>query len=250
MEQTGGIFYHYLALRNSVRYWRDYQVSIEAFLSEALDSQEKLLVGPSGGYSLSKCHFLQINSDDKIAELDPMARLLLKYKVKQKLDWINEDLFVIERDPSLSAKLSSTNFNHTVSKRMVFCNMLGQLAYQYPGYSEDYWLIFFNEFLAQLNAEIYSYHDRWTLIANKKTLDLFEREFKLLDFEQRAQLDLKNFSHSILKNLKTTSKKSFEILEHPTVKNDSLSLNLRAVASWRRTKNCLHLIHCISSANL
>ncbi|MEC9282714.1 MAG: hypothetical protein VX642_08370 [Bdellovibrionota bacterium] len=248
MEQTGGIFYHYLAVRNSLRYWRNYQISIESFLTEALNCDKKILVGPSGGYSLSKSHFLQIQSEDIIAELDPLARLILKSKLGTKVNWVNQDLFKINEDPILSAKLSAEEFNSLNINRVIFCNMLGQLAYQYSGFTDLYWKLFLLNFLKNLNAEVYSYHDRWSILSTKAFLDSFETEFIKLSFLQKQIIDIKSLCEKVSNN--SSSSTPVEILDHATDMDNSLRYKFHAVHPWRRTKNCLHLIHCISLPNL
>lgn len=248
MEQTGGIFYHYLALRNSLRYWRNYQGSIETFLSEALSCDKKLLVGPSGGYSLSKSHFSQITNKDIIAELDPVARLILKSKLKQNPQWIKHDLFKIGDEPEESASFSAGEFKRLGVERIVFCNMLGQLAYQYPGHSEQFWKNFLSKSLKKLQLDVYSYHDRWSILASKDYLDSFEENFKSLNLSEKMGLKIKDFCEHT--TMKKSAQQKVEILDHPTDIFDSMDCRFHAIYPWRRTKNCLHLIHCISLTNL
>ena len=155
MNQSGGIFYHYLALRNSLRYWRSFRNSMKGFIMEAFFDERKLLIGPSGGYSFHPEVLNLLGKEDLILELDPIAKKVLDFKLKGRCQFIMEDQFVVSDDPVQSGKLTAKSLDSFGKDTIVFCNVLGQLPYQYPGRSDQYWQEYLNSIFKNLKSTFY-----------------------------------------------------------------------------------------------
>ncbi|MFK8137904.1 MAG: hypothetical protein AB8E15_06065 [Bdellovibrionales bacterium] len=121
MNHTGGFFYHYLALRNSGRRWMPYQAKMSQLLSKipVKPSEHLILVGPSGGYSLSR-EFLMKFKSITVFEPDSMGKSIFYWRLNLKnVRWIPSKFD--------SSQIQSSRDETTI----LFCNCLGQMKFQY-----------------------------------------------------------------------------------------------------------------------
>lgn len=242
MEQTGGFFYHYLAARNSLRYWRNYRRQIKDFLSLALAADHKLLVGPSAGYCFSQEHKPLLGAQDCYLDVDPLARPLFQMRWGKKARWIGEDFLCIHSDPVFSAHQAVQKLMSLQASRILFCNLLGQLAYRYPNQTSEYWQQYIHTVFTQCPVTTFSFHDRWTLLAPRRTLDQIERNWPhdtliLADNELKTHLQAIEVAQPC------------QVLAHPTEALSPEQWQLDRQVLWRRHRGCLHIIDCVSSTN-
>jgi hypothetical protein len=113
-DPSGGLRYHWTALRRRNDAWLPHRRSVRTFLSEWAPRASKLiLVGPSAGYSLPS-EFLAPFQQVLVIEPDPLARRLLTQRFEIGFQWV--------RSPKeLTLQLDR-------SYAVLFCNMLGQLS--------------------------------------------------------------------------------------------------------------------------
>lgn len=112
---SGGLIYHFRALRHARRLWRPYRAAVAGWLADwRPDTGHLLLLGPSGGYTLPR-DFLGRFARVTAVEPDPLARLILARRFAGlNLDWETPGadlLDPVRRHPGAA---------------ILFCNLLGQ----------------------------------------------------------------------------------------------------------------------------
>ncbi len=97
-NKTGGIGYHYLALRFRHNLWQDYLKFIQEFLFSlqwfsSSKSKKLLLLGPSAGYTLPT-HWLKGFNEIQAIDFDPLAPFLFKQiHGPLPIRWTKENFF-------------------------------------------------------------------------------------------------------------------------------------------------------------
>lgn len=239
MNQTGGFFYHYLAFRNSARYWKPFKDQISIFLENELKDStiRNLWIGPSAGYSLPPNLMRGRVLQDKFVDIDVLAKVLFSAKFGSPNYWDTRSVFQFTNDPHESAHLSTEKLGFKEVERLVFCNILGQLPLLHTQATSEYWESFYSCLLENLSLPVISYHDLFTIVGNPKVLDkiqmeikseLIESENQLLDFLRAYQSKDKPLSY----------------VDHFTA---SLGEYRVGQTMWRKDSKSLHLIDCIST---
>lgn len=119
LSQSGGLIYHWRALRNYLdpsHPWSNHLASVSSFLDRwNPKSKTLILVGPSAGYSLP-IQFLKRFDHVIGVEPDPLARFLFQKRFQIRPEWINEPFSFLHAQiifPKVGA--------------ILFCNVLGQI---------------------------------------------------------------------------------------------------------------------------
>lgn len=164
-SKSGGLFYHYLALKYKNSLWSCYKKNLNKLIIDLKFPTEKIiLVGPSGGYALDADWVNQF-SEVLVAEPDGLALKILSKKIK--------DFKAIESPVSLDILNCKKFSKHAKTHTFIFCNLLGQLYTIYHDLGGDessfeQW----KELLALKLSEInfVSFHDVFS-ITSKNNLD-------------------------------------------------------------------------------
>jgi hypothetical protein len=124
---TGGLVYHWRALRFRKNEWAPFRQKVSTFL-DAWNPPEKelLILGPSGGHTLPS-DFLERFDQVTLSDPDPLARIVFRrnhFDVKTK--WLKEDL--IFKDGIYAPTLLQTYLTQHPKTAVLFSNMLGQLG--------------------------------------------------------------------------------------------------------------------------
>lgn len=115
LHPSGGLVYHWRALRHADGRWRPYRLAVAGWLEAWKPPAEHLLLlGPSGGYALTPA-FLAGFRRITAVEPDPLARLILTRRLPGlPLAWevaAGDPLLAVQRHPRAA---------------VLFCNLLGQ----------------------------------------------------------------------------------------------------------------------------
>jgi hypothetical protein len=185
LNPSGGILYHYLALKYRRGLWRTFIGELGGWLMDWRPPEDRiLLVGASGGYTLPAAFLSRFRSID-VLEPDPLARFIFGYRfrgLKTDIGWSRMDCLgpfaaegrkagrpVVERpdgrpaarrfDAARTLSLLEENYP---GRAVLFCNVLGQLCVPYPeetaGPSFGKWGAAL--FGADGGRSMASYHDR------------------------------------------------------------------------------------------
>lgn len=152
LSASGGLIYHWRALRFSRQLWRSYQDSTAVWL-EGWRPQAKnlVLIGASGGYALNK-EFLARFEKIGVVDPDPWAKKVFRFRFAPlKISWSATNYFKAGRFRTLSRDFPDSAF--------LFSNILGQLplmGIDLLGPLRDEWRAFLNE------SEWASFHDLWS----------------------------------------------------------------------------------------
>lgn len=243
---SGGLFYHYLALRFSRKLWRPFRADVASWLSSWNPAANELIVfGSSAGYSLPE-EFLNRFARVIAVEPDPIARMLLKKRFpRAKIEFENdrELLSPIPKDylgstSKFAIEKLASFLNRHPNAAVLFSNVLGQLPLEFPHLSDD---IFANHLIAIRGAlrgrEWASYHDILSTWAKPKSLKPFVLKAGALDLKEFAE---KNLVHPPSKTTR------YEIVDHQT---HSLSAGGETQCTWwELAPGRFHLIGFLSSA--
>jgi len=146
-HHSGGVIYHWRALRNQYDLWHPHVKQTRAFIEEWNPQSKSLtLIGPSGGYSLPKAW---IKKFDSITAYEPdwLARKIFEIRMGFKPNWITE--------PFDFEKLKNGELTIPKSSAILFSNLLGQI-----NFDESAGLLAQEELLKLANThEFASYHD-------------------------------------------------------------------------------------------
>ncbi len=119
-DASGGLTYHWRALRYRGNLWKPFCAQVERWLLDWQPPQEKLLiVGPSAGYSLP-ARFLSRFAQVTILEPDPLARQLLARRFPA-LDFVYGSL-----DCMGSAEAPASLAAEYPDSAILFSNVIGQ----------------------------------------------------------------------------------------------------------------------------
>jgi hypothetical protein len=146
-HHSGGLVYHWRAVRNLNQLWSAHLDHTRNFLEEWAPRSKTLnLIGPSGGYSLPKewlARFKRILA----FEPDPVARKIFEVRNRIRPEWIKK--------PFDFQELHSGNIHFEEDSAILFCNLLGQFHFE-----EEAGLLAQSELLKlALRHEFASYHD-------------------------------------------------------------------------------------------
>lgn len=242
---SGGIFYHYLALRFSRTLWQPFRTDVARWLSSWNPASEELIIfGSSAGYSLSE-PFLNRFKRIIAVEPDPIARVLFRRRfANAKIEFENDRdlLSPIAKDyEGSSSKLAIEKLAAFLKRHpnaaVLFSNVLGQLPLEFPHLSDA---IFAKHLVAIRGAlrgrEWASYHD---------LLSTWSKPNSLAPFTLPAgPMDLTEFSKKHLADVRRSSR--LEVTDHQT---HSLSAGEETQCSWwELAPGRFHLIGFLSSA--
>lgn len=236
MNQTGGFFYHYLAFRNSAKYWSVFRREILDFLRPKFKNGKTLWVGPSAGYSLDKELIKPRLAKDYFVEVDFLSKIIFKLRFGKPLNWITSSAFRFTKDPVESAQLTAAILNSYSVDTVIFCNILGQLPLLYPAAGSNYWNQFYGSLMNDIESSIVSYHDWLTVMAKPAELDELELDISIENLKSE-----KSVQEFLL--TKPNKKREWKLIDHHTGK---LSKYSESKCLWRKDKNSLHLMDCIS----
>lgn len=237
MNQTGGFFYHYLGLRNSMRYWKSFQEHIESVLEKIqIKENERIAwIGVSGAYSLPKLLLRERLLKDHFIDIDPFAKWVFNFRIGYSENWSAENYLKIDIDPTKSAAESAEALNQMAVDKIIFCNILGQLPLFSIEKPKSYWIRYHQVLLDSIAVEVFSYHDLFTITGSKQDLD---------EIENNLNLDLVHSERSLMSELKSLALnfKQISYVDHFTEHLSSKSIHK---CFWRKDRNSLHLIDCI-----
>lgn len=144
---SGGIVYHWRALRNLDRLWSSHLDQTRAFLEEwAPQSKTIYLIGPSGGYSVPK-EWLKRFTKIIAFEPDPSARIIFQIRNRIRTEWISKPFDFLD--------LKEGKIQFEPGSAILFCNLLGQIHFdEESGFLAQAELLKLTE-----SHEFASYHD-------------------------------------------------------------------------------------------
>lgn len=171
-NRAGGLNYHYIALKYKRKLWGHFAKNVLEELTKWCPTEEEvILVGPSAAYTFP-VSFFSAYKKIYILEVDPLARLVLRKKLKTRdAVFITKNLFA---EQEILGTASFANFiNAKSNAAIMFCNFVGQIGIIKNLASE----VKIKEYLQLLentlkNRSVFSYHDRlsWQ-IGNSEILD-------------------------------------------------------------------------------
>lgn len=156
--QTGGIVYHLRALRFQNSLWSPFQEWVTDFLSPWKPSGELVLVGSSGGYTLS-IKWLKQFDQLTVIEPDPIARAILKIRLGRSFS-VSRLTFI--KDPLTPVTLDKWNQIFPNATHALFSNVLGQLYLTHSPMELSDFKRAFQSWVSKSRSKlkIASYHDR------------------------------------------------------------------------------------------
>ena len=126
---SGGLTYHYTAMKYEKKLWQDFNNSISYWLEQwPFDKKEILLIAPSAGYSLNSSFLSQF---DNIIYNDPdsIAFRIFKHKYKKSIKSIQRDKtnyfnFNNNKEFEFNKNLFDERYKNTP---ILICNFVGQI---------------------------------------------------------------------------------------------------------------------------
>jgi hypothetical protein len=164
LTPSGGLVYHFRALRYGSGLWAPFRANLADWLATTKlgCADELLLIGPSAGHCLPLAWLARFERLT-LLEPDPVARGLLALRLPQR------NIETEPRDLVLAPLLSGAAALDAVLERrpraaVLFCNMLGQLHFEL---TDDEHLRFQGEFARRIVPALgghawASFHDRWS----------------------------------------------------------------------------------------
>ena len=246
-NKSGGLSYHYQALRYKNSLWKNYNKSICGWLKEWKQGGRRLvIIGPSGGYSLNS-KFLGRYERIYCVDPDPLAQKIFCRRFSNHVvSWDYQNYF-LNRQGEFEINLLNDFFNHHKDADFLFTNILGQLALIYPraayidrsrkNLSNNFkgWLIHFRNLLSAYNFA--SFHD---LYSTKYKPDRLVQEISI----GQGDLDLKTLVSSFYDSSK---RQSLTFADHHT--SVLFKEFPRKIIYWKRTKKNYHFIECVKRDN-
>lgn len=216
LPPSGGLFYHYLALRFSRSLWQPFRSDVTRWLSEwSPHARELIIFGSSAGYSLP-AEFLSRFDRVITVEPDAIARLLLQRRFPNTKFEFTPDRNLLspipETEQGSTSKKAVENLRDFLEKypnaAVLFSNVLGQLPLEFPHLNDE----LFASHLISIRATVKdrpwaSYHDLLSTWGRPKSLDPFELPSGTFDPEL--------FAHVHLEPLPVGSAK-LELTDHQT----------------------------------
>ncbi len=162
---AGGLFYHYCALKYRHSRWKTFREPLNEWLLEwDFEHEDLLIVGSSGGYSLSDAFLMRFKSIT-IIEPDPIARFIFLKRFEKMGIPIHhdpEDYFSPEKNDFQPSRLQDF-FKKYQTHSIVFSNLLGQFPHLFPKAAERESFKFWKKILRRELDQRFSwlsYHDR------------------------------------------------------------------------------------------
>ena len=182
---SGGLLYHWRALRHGRR-WRPFRHAVAEWLDGWRPAARELIViGPSAGHTLTT-PFLKRFARVHAYDLDPLAAPLFRLRhpgVRVRFRRLN----VFWRDGKLSIDAMDAILARHPDAAILFSNVIGQVLLEGRA-DERAWYGYLDALRARLNGRAWaSYHDLYThegaeiidhLTAGKWTSDLQRRRFE------------------------------------------------------------------------
>lgn len=130
---AGGVIYHYLALKYARSLWKPFVSQIHEWLDTCpFHGKRLVLIGPSGGYSLSPSFLSRF---ERIVLIDPdfLAHRIFKLRFRQVLKGKvlkgdTNDYFGPRQGGFFNPRFLEPFFERYAGDAMLFCNFLGQVA--------------------------------------------------------------------------------------------------------------------------
>lgn len=226
---SGGWIYHLRAMRSRAR-WRNFSEDLERWLfSWRKPGGTLLLVGPSGGYTLST-KWLRGFDEIHAFDIDPLASWFFHLRHPGvQVKFHRQDLFWRE-DRLSTAAVESAIQNHPKAS-VLFCNVLGQLPLEKRIADGD-----MERFLKQLRASLHgsawaSYHDLFTIEP------LAAADHAKVDRAFRGGADITRGVSGV---------EHLEIVDHTLAGDWGKGLQ-RELLGWPLTPRSLHLIEALKS---
>ncbi len=164
---SGGWLYHARSLRFRERLWTPFRKSLSDRLLSwrertGGDARPLLLIGPSGFHCLPE-RLVGAGTRLHVSEPDPIARWILKRRLKRSPLFLTDDLLQPLDIQSFKKKLMVLDGSERVA--IVFCNLLGQtaLSFQETETRKKQWQNFAPALLKALEergSPVFSFHDR------------------------------------------------------------------------------------------
>jgi hypothetical protein len=229
LPPSGGLFYHYLALRFSRTLWQPFKQDVAQWLQLwKPQARELIIFGSSAGYSLPPDFMNQFERVVAV-EPDPFARLLFKRRFpKGRIEFApDRDLLApLPKDfPGSSSQQALKKLRSFLDRypnaAILFANVLGQLPLEFPHLSDE---LFASHLIgvraAVKNRPWASYHDLLSTWARPKS----RKPFVL----PAGDLDLTEFALKHLEILPNTNV-NMEVTDHQT---HPLSAGEPTLCSW------------------
>jgi hypothetical protein len=161
---AGGIRYHWRALRHRRRLWRGFIAPLDRWLDAWRPPVDRLLlVGPSAGWCLP-ARFLGRFARIDVLEPDPLARLLLARRFRALAPRLRPHAtdYLGPRDGRFAIAPLERLMHDFPDAAVLFCNLLGQVAYLDPAAAESPSFASWKAALARVLAgrAWASFHDR------------------------------------------------------------------------------------------
>lgn len=161
LNPTGGIWYHYLALKYARKCWMPFKQELQKVLSQWQPQSEYLvIVGASGGYCLTE-DFLKRFRKIETIEPDPIARWIFNRRFKNLKKNVTFNAHPVF-NPLFSLEGLDQFFSSYTDATLLFSNLLGQLRLLAPddsGFLQ--WKAKLGEHLSN-RGNWFSFHDRLT----------------------------------------------------------------------------------------
>ncbi|MGE3974180.1 MAG: hypothetical protein AB7F59_06615 [Bdellovibrionales bacterium] len=236
---SGGLPYHFKALRYSHSLWYNFRYQLKDWLNDWRPQADQLiLVGPSAGYFLPDT-FLSQFREIIVLDPDPTARILFKYQhpaISIK-EWIHEDLLCHWKNGVCDWEPFAKTLERFPHAAILFCNVLGQMPLIYKDKIKKHETAF-SQWQKKIvetlkHREFASFHD---LYSGKKKF-LLPQPGALIPPQQQARFYF-NEKDSLLKKEET-----FSLTDHLT---QGLFTHLpRRYFVWSITPKQHHLIECV-----
>lgn len=236
VNPSGGLAYHYSALRHRSFHWLNYTTQINDWLESWTQNQGSLLLlGPSAGYSLSTRFLEKFERIDAI-DPDPLGRYLFaRNHPLQNFQWHDRDDLGVKTRSWNPTGLNSL-LEDFPDHKILFCNFLGQLPSLFPELTHtkpwDHWRGVLHEALAKKKWA--SYHDLYSLQAQIRTVDR--------DVLKKWERNQENAPEQYLQELfpKTSRRKAPVVIDHCT--HGLFPQGRRHLFLWQRLPKYLHII--------
>ncbi len=172
LRSSGGLIYHFKALRYKAKLWRSFTLAVEQELEKwPKRSNQILIFGCSGGYTLGSTWLKRYESVIGV-DADPLAGLIFRANHPSvSFHFEHQSLFDAQFEKSLE------RFQRLLEKYpesdVLFSNLLGQLMIDLPVSarpSESTWLVFLSQLRMKLSQRNWaSYHDLWSQTGSERT---------------------------------------------------------------------------------
>lgn len=163
-HSSGGVIYHYLALKYRTKLWTPYIDALNAYLLQWKPKSNKVvLVGPSAGYCIQSDLFKNFK-EMRAIDPDPIAAAVFKKRTHSdlRIKWDYQNYFFPQRgkfDPTLLTEFRRKYKGYSI----FFTNSLGQLTLGHTQKDKNQ-LIWKDRMDRLLNeSEWASFHDRISL---------------------------------------------------------------------------------------